>query len=142
MINRQKSFPNARNRQKTPSKPMLNAEDLNYDLSFSKKNQKISLNHLLNFSFPERQSAIFSKRVGGPNQSYNKERFVNAKFIKLNFSFRFVMKPGYEEQDHLTNPDLLVKWESVCQMVYVLDADCPNKQTSNMPHLPFSTNRS
>jgi hypothetical protein len=79
MINRQKSFPNARNRQKTPSKPMLNAEDLNYDLSYSKKNQKISLNHLLNFSFPERQSAGFSKRIGGQNHSYNKERFVNAK---------------------------------------------------------------
>jgi hypothetical protein len=35
----------------------------------------------------------------------------------LSSSFRFVMKPEFDDQDHLANPDLIVKWEQVIQMV-------------------------
>jgi hypothetical protein len=76
----------SRNRQKA-HRPSLNSSDLD---AFSmanngnsvKKNQKLSLNHLLNFSFPERQhhqsSSYPSKRSFQP--VFNKERFVNSKY--------------------------------------------------------------
>lgn len=32
-------------------------------------------------------------------------------------SFRFVMKPDFSDKDFLANPDLIVKWEQVSQMV-------------------------
>jgi hypothetical protein len=95
-----------RNKQKL--KPMLN-DDTSHELNISKRNQKVSVNHLLNFSFPERQSAITFKKTSN-QPTFNKERFVNA-------NFRFVMKPGYDDIEHSTNPDMLVKWESVCQMI-------------------------
>jgi hypothetical protein len=80
IINRQKSFPNNRNKQRTSMKPILNADDVNEDYFISKRNQKISVNHLLNFSFPERQSVQISKKSNTTyHPAFNKERFVNAK---------------------------------------------------------------
>lgn len=126
---RQNPQKGARNRQKNSSRPSLNSSDLdayslasasgggnNYNASKSgSRNQKaLSLNHLLNFSFPERQSHSPSKRSSSYHPTFNKERFVNA-------NFRFVMKPDFVDKDYLANPDLIVKWEQVSQMVSHLD---------------------
>lgn len=72
---------NTRNRQK--QKPSLNSSDLDYSVSvgggnMTRRNQKVSLNHLLNFSFPERQQHSSSKKQSY-QPAFNKERFVNAK---------------------------------------------------------------
>jgi hypothetical protein len=49
----------------------------------SNKRGQVSLNHLLNFSFPERQAPqpVYAQRKvkSTPYQPYNKERFLNAK---------------------------------------------------------------
>ncbi|KAJ3317253.1 RING finger protein 10 [Boothiomyces sp. JEL0866] len=89
------------------SKPKLKQD---YDLNLNRKHSKVNMNHLLNFSFPERQQIpeqkFHKKKQAGP---YLKERFVNA-------NFQFVMKPDYQLQ-FLTDPDILVNWEDVVQMI-------------------------
>jgi hypothetical protein len=80
LVNKQKSFSKSRNREKTQSKPTLNDSDLMYNFSSPQKNSKVSLNHLLNFSFPERQKHnVVGKRQVQYQPMFNKERFVNAK---------------------------------------------------------------
>ena len=82
----------ARSRQSKASyRPSLNSSDLIDSSSHGgggsgasgsngKKSKNLSLNHLLNFSFPERQSySSPSKRSSQP--AFNKERFVNAKYF-------------------------------------------------------------
>jgi hypothetical protein len=69
-----------RNRQKLNNKPSLNESDLWGITGSSKKNQKVSLNHLLNFSFPERErpgNASFRRSSYLPY--FDKEKYVNAK---------------------------------------------------------------
>lgn len=51
---------------------------------FSKSDKKgrVSLNHLLSFSFPQRQQNTYTQRRSKTTTSYqpfNKERFINAK---------------------------------------------------------------
>ena len=51
---------------------------------------QISLNHLLNFSFPPRQSSYANaprKQRATNYQPYNKERFLNAKYVLINQDF-------------------------------------------------------
>ncbi|TPX37428.1 hypothetical protein SmJEL517_g00428 [Synchytrium microbalum] len=75
----------------------------------------VSLNHLLNFTFPERQRVTSStvsprrKRSSGVTV-YNKERFVNA-------NFRFVMRDSGDYTVNLFDPDILVEWKDVVQVV-------------------------
>ena len=63
--------------RKQKSRPLLNDSDLNYTPP-AKRGQKVSLNHLLNFTIPERQTVQWSKRTSH-QPAFNKERFVNAK---------------------------------------------------------------
>ena len=66
-----------------------------------------SLNHLLNFSLPPRQSRFplslprRSRRNGTHQDVWNKERFVNAQY-------RFVMTPTGDYTVHFADPDMYV----------------------------------
>ncbi|CAJ0756594.1 3153_t:CDS:10 [Entrophospora sp. SA101] len=63
------------------------------------KRGQISLNHLLNFTFPPRQSFNHTPRRQRVTnyQPYNKERFVNA-------NFRFIIKPTGDYTVYLVDP--------------------------------------
>ncbi|KAL0094756.1 hypothetical protein F4703DRAFT_1820463 [Phycomyces blakesleeanus] len=83
------------------------------DLSGSKeKKGKVSLNHLLGFSFPERQtpSSPSPRRQKTTYQPFNKEKFVNA-------NFRFVVKASSDYQIYLADPDMILDWQSIEQVV-------------------------
>jgi hypothetical protein len=106
--------PFSQQRKTRQKKPILNDNDLLYPFDnvgdITKKSQLVNLNHLLNFSFPERQK-ILGPMKRSQVTTFSKERFVNS-------NFRFVMEPSYDAADHLSDPDLLVKWESVRQIVF------------------------
>lgn len=110
--NYEQPFSQQRNKTRQ-KKPILNDDDLLYPFDnlgdITKKSQLVNLNHLLNFSFPERQKILGPLKRSQVN-TFSKERFVNS-------NFRFVMEPGFDASDHLSDPDFLVKWESVCQIV-------------------------
>ncbi|RUP45481.1 hypothetical protein BC936DRAFT_148111 [Jimgerdemannia flammicorona] len=78
------------------------------------KRGQISLNHLLNFSFPERQRPVPNstpRRHKPANyQPFNKERFVNA-------NFRFLVKPSGDYTIYLADPDLTIDWDDVEQVM-------------------------
>lgn len=77
------------------------------------KRGQISLNHLLNFSFPPRQRSVSStpRRHKAINyQPFNKERFVNA-------NFRFLVNSMGDYSVYNFDPDLLLQWESIEQVV-------------------------
>ena len=88
-------------------KPMLNAGEL-----VSKKSPRTCDMSLLNFRFPERQQDSHSFRNSSRSRVdqpiFNKERFVNA-------NFRFIVDPLAEIP--LQDPDLILKWENVAQMI-------------------------
>ncbi|GBC07049.1 hypothetical protein RclHR1_07200007 [Rhizophagus clarus] len=74
---------------------------------------QISLNHLLNFSFPPRQSSQFNapRRQKTVNyQPYNKERFLNA-------NFRFLVKSMGDYTAYQVDPDILLDWEDIEQVI-------------------------
>ncbi|CAB4490042.1 hypothetical protein RhiirA5_354521 [Rhizophagus irregularis] len=74
---------------------------------------QISLNHLLNFSFPPRQSyqANTPRRQRTVNyQPYNKERFLNA-------NFRFLVKSMGDYTAYQVDPDILLNWEDIEQVI-------------------------
>ncbi|CAG8512164.1 10402_t:CDS:10 [Paraglomus occultum] len=73
---------------------------------------RISLNHLLRFSFPERQQtpAMLPRRHRPSNyQPYNKERFVNA-------NFRFLVKSTGDYTVYQVDPDILLNWSDIEQV--------------------------
>ncbi|RUS13564.1 hypothetical protein BC937DRAFT_95125, partial [Endogone sp. FLAS-F59071] len=74
----------------------------------------ISLNHLLNFSFPERQRPTSNntprKHRPANYQPFNKERFVNA-------NFRFLVKPSGDYTVYLADPDLTIDWADIEQVM-------------------------
>ncbi|CAI2185065.1 15101_t:CDS:10, partial [Funneliformis geosporum] len=77
------------------------------------KRGQISLNHLLNFSFPPRQSsnANVPRRQKAINyQPYNKERFLNA-------NFRFLVKSMGDYTVYQADPDLLLNWQDIEQVI-------------------------
>ena len=85
------------------------------------KKGKINLNHLLNFHLPPRQNApgsISSSTSSGNmrrrkpvySEPYNKEKFINA-------NYRFVMQEGLDYSMHLADPDTLVEWDNINQVV-------------------------
>ncbi|CAG8488224.1 4499_t:CDS:10 [Funneliformis caledonium] len=74
---------------------------------------QISLNHLLNFSFPPRQSSNVNvpRRQRAINyQPYNKERFLNA-------NFRFLVKSMGDYTVYQADPDLLLNWQDIEQVI-------------------------
>ncbi|KAJ3000652.1 hypothetical protein HDV02_004337 [Globomyces sp. JEL0801] len=94
--------------------------------------KKVSLNHLLNFSFPERQSHHQPKLKKSFTTPFNKERFVNA-------NFRFILKPNYSIKDHLENPDIIVNWEDVLQMIMPISKSLTCPICLNPPVAPRAT---
>eukprot|EP00842_Homolaphlyctis_polyrhiza_P003413 jgi/Hompol1/4072/HPOL_000903-RA len=78
----------------------------------------VSLNHLINFSFPPRQQHTSSSSVSRRRnknavyEPYNKQRFVNA-------NFRFILKEGKQYTPYLTDPDIVVEWEDIDQVHYL-----------------------
>ncbi|KAI0660504.1 hypothetical protein C8Q70DRAFT_55595 [Cubamyces menziesii] len=75
-----------------------------------------SLNHLLNFSLPPRQSHYNqsiprrTRRTGNQHGVWNKERFVNAQY-------RFVMNPTGDYTVHFADPDIHFQWRDILQVI-------------------------
>ncbi|KAI0652306.1 hypothetical protein C8Q79DRAFT_1005515 [Trametes meyenii] len=75
-----------------------------------------SLNHLLNFSLPPRQSQYNqsiprrARRTGNQHGIWNKERFVNAQY-------RFVMNPTGDYTVHFADPDIYFQWHDILQII-------------------------
>ncbi|THH33397.1 hypothetical protein EUX98_g787 [Antrodiella citrinella] len=76
-----------------------------------------SLNHLLNFTLPPRQTHQFQnlparrRKTGGSQHGFwNKERFVNAQY-------RFVMNPSGDFTVHFADPDIYFQWHDILQVI-------------------------
>ncbi|CAG8514549.1 18628_t:CDS:10 [Acaulospora morrowiae] len=98
---------------------------------------QISLNHLLNFSFPPRQQHVISsvprKQRASNYQPFNKERFVNA-------NFRFLVSSMGDYTIYQVDPDLLLQWENIEQVLsnMLATTNCrssykPNKKWRRCP---------
>ncbi|OBZ83279.1 putative RING finger protein P8B7.23 [Choanephora cucurbitarum] len=77
------------------------------------KKGRVSLNHLLSFSFPERQEAPSPQRkakVVTSYQPFNKERFINA-------NFRFMLNPTGNYDFQLADPDINFDWDTIEQVL-------------------------
>ncbi|CEP17430.1 hypothetical protein [Parasitella parasitica] len=80
------------------------------------KKGRVSLNHLLGFSFPERQAPPATPHRKAKITSYqpfNKERFINAKYG----SFRFMLNPSGNYIYQLADPDINFDWETIEQVL-------------------------
>ncbi|KAH8099309.1 hypothetical protein BXZ70DRAFT_943220 [Cristinia sonorae] len=76
-----------------------------------------SLNHLLNFTLPPRQTPQYHdiparRRKTGGNQHgfWNKERFINAQY-------RFIMNPTGDYTVHFADPDIYFQWHDILQVI-------------------------
>ncbi|KAL6304792.1 hypothetical protein BKA93DRAFT_781536 [Sparassis latifolia] len=75
-----------------------------------------SLNHLLNFTLPPRQSHQAqslprrNRKTGTHQGVWNKERFVNAQY-------RFVMNPHGDYTVHFADPDIFFQWHDILQVI-------------------------
>ncbi|KAH8835615.1 hypothetical protein DL96DRAFT_1666334 [Flagelloscypha sp. PMI_526] len=74
-----------------------------------------SLNHLLNFTLPPRQTPPAalprrSKKSTAHHAIWNKERFVNAQY-------RFVMNPSVDCTVHFADPDIYFEWNDIIQVI-------------------------
>ncbi|KAI0315669.1 hypothetical protein OF83DRAFT_1061668 [Amylostereum chailletii] len=80
-----------------------------------RSNKTESLNHLLNFTLPPRQTHQLQSiprrsRRNGTQQVWNKERFVNAQY-------RFVMNPEGDYTVHFADPDIFFQWQDILQII-------------------------
>ncbi|KAJ3534920.1 hypothetical protein NM688_g7058 [Phlebia brevispora] len=74
-----------------------------------------SLNHLLNFSLPPRQTHQYQslprrRKPGAQQAVWNKERFLNAQY-------RFVMNPSGDYTVHFADPDIYFQWHDILQII-------------------------
>ncbi|KAH8111937.1 hypothetical protein DFH11DRAFT_1610856 [Phellopilus nigrolimitatus] len=75
-----------------------------------------SLNHLLNFTLPPRQTHALqsiprrSRKTATGYGVWNKEKFVNAQY-------RFVMKPSGDYTVHFADPDIFFQWQDILQVI-------------------------
>ncbi|KAG9314162.1 hypothetical protein JVU11DRAFT_4948 [Chiua virens] len=79
----------------------------------SKMASSQSLNHLLNFTLPPRQTHSQSLPRRGKKsttQVWNKERFVNAQY-------RFIMNPTGDYTVHFADPDIFFQWQDILQVI-------------------------
>ncbi|KAI7902709.1 uncharacterized protein BX663DRAFT_531243 [Cokeromyces recurvatus] len=78
------------------------------------KKGRVSLNHLLSFSFPERQRHApipnYRKTKVTSYQPFNKERFINA-------NFRFILNPIGDYIYQLADPDANFDWDTIEQVL-------------------------
>ncbi|KAJ3031429.1 UNVERIFIED_CONTAM: RING finger protein 10 [Siphonaria sp. JEL0065] len=77
------------------------------------KRGEISLTHLMNFTFPPRETPVASSTIRKKKSSlhvpFNKEKFINA-------NYRFVLKPA-PYKTHLQNPDIPLPWAQILQVI-------------------------
>ncbi|KAI9488338.1 hypothetical protein BDB00DRAFT_772780 [Zychaea mexicana] len=89
------------------------------------KKGRVSLNHLLNFSFPERRAPTStytprrSNKQSSSSSPYNKERFVNA-------NFRFLVNPSDDYTFHLADPDSRFDWSAIEQVLISASGEVPS----------------
>ncbi|VDB84192.1 unnamed protein product [Peniophora sp. CBMAI 1063] len=75
-----------------------------------------SLNHLLNFTLPPRQTQQLqpiprrSRKTGNQHGIWNKERFIMAQY-------RFVMNPEGDYTVHFADPDIYFQWQDILQII-------------------------
>ncbi|OCH87475.1 hypothetical protein OBBRIDRAFT_781606 [Obba rivulosa] len=75
-----------------------------------------SINHLLNFTLPPRQSHQAqslprrARKTASHLGVWNKERFVNAQY-------RFVMNPHGDYTVHFADPDIFFQWHDILQII-------------------------
>ncbi|KAI7867724.1 hypothetical protein BDF14DRAFT_1881589 [Spinellus fusiger] len=103
----------------TASPTLLSAEPSSSVAKDKKK--KVSLNHLLGFSFTEREvpPPVTLRKQKSNYQPFNKERFVNA-------NFRFLVRGLGDYQINLADPDKIIDWEAVEQvLVTATPPSCP-----------------
>lgn len=76
------------------------------------KKGRVSLNHLLSFSLPERQQSqpAFRKQKTTSYQPFNKEKFINA-------NFRFMLNPAGNYIYQLADPDFIFDWDTIEQVL-------------------------
>ncbi|KAI8335559.1 hypothetical protein BC941DRAFT_430640 [Chlamydoabsidia padenii] len=104
---------NASSSSSTEQSDMLEIEDHHRHQDTGDKKGRVSLNHLLSFSFPERQQQpSYTPRRHKPTtyQPFNKERFVNA-------NFRFVVKPFGNYLANIIEPDSSFDWDNIEQVL-------------------------
>ncbi|KAF8923620.1 hypothetical protein BGZ58_002740, partial [Dissophora ornata] len=87
----------------------------------NKKNQ-VSLNHLLNFSFPVREepqnTGPVRRRRNVNYQPYNKDKFINA-------NFRFLLSPRRNYEVFTMDADVHVEWDDIEQVLISVPQSCP-----------------
>ncbi|KAJ3212234.1 hypothetical protein HDU67_003954 [Dinochytrium kinnereticum] len=97
-------------------------------LGLANKRGEISLNHLLNFSFPARepQTGLSTplKKKGVIYQPFMKERFINA-------NYRFIMNPEGDYTVNLFDSDIIVEWNDILQVV--TGSSCEDISLSDLP---------
>lgn len=99
---------------------------------FNAGSKKQSLNHLLNFQFEPRGA-----KKSSANKNYNRANFhqTESKAVKYNkeqylqANCQFVVKSSGDYSIHLTDPDLLVNWDLIEQVVL--------KTTESVPSCPI-----
>lgn len=99
---------------------------------FNAGSKKQNLNHLLNFQFEPRNNSSSGRKHHGKNRhrnvsdakkpKYNKEQYLQA-------NCQFVVKATGDYTLHLTEPDTIVQWEQIEQIVL--------KTTSTVPSCPI-----
>ncbi|KAI0639837.1 hypothetical protein C8Q77DRAFT_1152779 [Trametes polyzona] len=96
--------------------PTATAHAGNHQAKRAGKAPSQSLNHLLNFSLPPRQSQYNqsiprrARKTGNQHGIWNKERFVNAQY-------RFVMNPTGDYTVHFADPDIYFQWHDILQVI-------------------------
>ncbi|KAI1320290.1 hypothetical protein EDD11_001505 [Mortierella claussenii] len=87
----------------------------------NKKNQ-VSLNHLLNFSFPVREepqnTGPVRRRRNVNYQPFNKDKFINA-------NFRFLLSPRRDYEVFTMDADVRVEWDDIEQVLISVPQSCP-----------------
>ncbi|KAI8835540.1 hypothetical protein BC829DRAFT_60982 [Chytridium lagenaria] len=81
-------------------------------IGLANKRGEISLNHLMNFTFPPREQSTLApvKKRGVSYQPFMKERFINA-------NYRFVMDPNGDYTINLFDSDIIVEWNDIHQVL-------------------------
>ena len=105
-------YPTDRHRRTTP---------MSHQKHRTASSKGVSLNHLISFSLPPRETTTrTTTRPSKANAPFNKQRFVNA-------NFRFVLDASKDYSQHMQDPDLLVEWEDIDQVVVgaTSEALCP-----------------
>jgi len=109
---------------RTDTPPSLSRDELGSLYNPGSKKQNLS--HLLNFQFSPRGGGVGRGRAGGggrrgrdsqPTQHYTppKPRYNTAQYLQANC--QFIMRSGGQYEKHMEDPDALVDWDLVEQLI-------------------------